>query len=334
MAPQVLQGRYTSKCDMWSIGAIAYMLLSGINPFWGPPRPMPWSKRRKVMIDRIMRGQYTRMTGPKWDGISPQAKDFCACLLQMDPDDRPTAKEALQSEWIQQEGYSLPDEQIVVTTEQEQQSRRMMEQFQHDAIHILAQNLSEEKVLHLQRELEKYDSNGDGRIALADFHNVLESTTCIPKEKVEPLFEKMTEANSSLDYNDFIIRVLGDRGRTMLEETAEALDELDVEGTRRVNKGQLESVLEKILPKDELSKVCDEVGMDDDGNVSTVEVLTMVDKLLVKSSRDSLRSIGDKDEAGDDLIDEKNVAIPGGSPIQKPKYVYKNKSMHKVEHEA
>lgn len=63
MAPQVLQGAYDSKCDIWSVGVVTYMLLSGNNPFWGPPRPLPWTKRRKIMIDRIMRCEFQRMNG-------------------------------------------------------------------------------------------------------------------------------------------------------------------------------------------------------------------------------------------------------------------------------
>lgn len=33
--PEVLQGSYGSKCDMWSMGVIAYMMVSGAPPFWG-----------------------------------------------------------------------------------------------------------------------------------------------------------------------------------------------------------------------------------------------------------------------------------------------------------
>jgi calcium-dependent protein kinase len=43
MAPQVLQGIYTSKADLWSVGVISFMLLSSQKPFY--------HKRRYVVLD-------------------------------------------------------------------------------------------------------------------------------------------------------------------------------------------------------------------------------------------------------------------------------------------
>jgi serine/threonine protein kinase len=91
MAPEILNGSYDRTCDIWSIGVIAFVMLSGRPPFNG-------STDEKIFA-RIKMGEI-RMDTPHWRDISEDAKAFVECLLQLDPRKRPSAKEALSHSWL------------------------------------------------------------------------------------------------------------------------------------------------------------------------------------------------------------------------------------------
>ena len=122
MAPEVLKGNYTEAADLWSVGVIAYMLLSSQMPFYGKKRyalffvavafgvclpgetrvfslsPSVLSHRRHI-VELIMNCKYD-FKGRRWKRISRQAKAFVEDLLVVDPEDRATADSAYRSTWL------------------------------------------------------------------------------------------------------------------------------------------------------------------------------------------------------------------------------------------
>lgn len=72
IAPEVIKGQYDEKCDVWSIGVITYILLSGSPPFGG--------KNEKQIMANVKTGEYD-FQGDAWKNVSDNAKDFVEKLL-------------------------------------------------------------------------------------------------------------------------------------------------------------------------------------------------------------------------------------------------------------
>ena len=72
MAPEVIEGRYTKQCDMWSIGVITYTMLTGVHPFN--------AKDDAEILGKISLGLYSTRT-LKECGVSELAVDFIKQLL-------------------------------------------------------------------------------------------------------------------------------------------------------------------------------------------------------------------------------------------------------------
>ncbi|XP_071449784.1 calcium/calmodulin-dependent protein kinase type IV-like isoform X2 [Hetaerina americana] len=92
-APEIIQQKdYGPPADLWSLGVVLYIILCGYEPFWDEAGEI-------AIQQRAIRGDYT-FKSSCWDGISESAKDLVSKLLQVDPEKRLTAKEALVHPWV------------------------------------------------------------------------------------------------------------------------------------------------------------------------------------------------------------------------------------------
>lgn len=94
-APEVMtKAGHGKAVDIWSLGVITYTLLCGYSPFRSETIPELIEETRSGNI--IFHERY-------WKDVSQDAKDFIGELLQPQPDERPTCRQALEHRWLKGE---------------------------------------------------------------------------------------------------------------------------------------------------------------------------------------------------------------------------------------
>ena len=107
-APEVLlEVPYNKAVDLWSVGVITYLLLSGSLPF--DHQSSEKEVARQTINDPVP------FKGSIWKIISKEAKEFIKGLLQKKPDSRLNVKEALEHKWF------VKVYQVVVDTRKDSQ---------------------------------------------------------------------------------------------------------------------------------------------------------------------------------------------------------------------
>ncbi|KAI9340031.1 kinase-like domain-containing protein [Zopfochytrium polystomum] len=92
-APEVVtRAGHGKPADMWSVGVISYTVLMGYGPWW-------YCREVSEMLEAVGKGQWA-FESPAVDNISQSAQDFVTSLMQLQPERRPTARQAMAHVWI------------------------------------------------------------------------------------------------------------------------------------------------------------------------------------------------------------------------------------------
>mmetsp|Transcript_17191 Transcript_17191/g.28765 ORF Transcript_17191/g.28765 Transcript_17191/m.28765 type:complete len:656 (-) Transcript_17191:190-2157(-) len=90
---------YGFAADMWSVGVVAFVLLTG---------DYPWSSDHGVMCQEIASCRVNfQKHAAIWASLSPAAKDFVQQLIVLEPRSRMTAAQAQRHPWLQAEERPL-----------------------------------------------------------------------------------------------------------------------------------------------------------------------------------------------------------------------------------
>lgn len=123
LAPEVISSRtkhapttpfYSNLVDMWSIGCLAFVILTGYMPFDG--------ETQEKLYDNVQNGRYNRYILDKMD-VSEECFTFIDAMLEVDVNKRPSAEQALKMDWVQPAAEEPNEEQANgdVTTKMEEE---------------------------------------------------------------------------------------------------------------------------------------------------------------------------------------------------------------------
>ncbi|KAE8692815.1 Calcium-dependent protein kinase 34 [Hibiscus syriacus] len=235
IAPEVLDRKYGPEADIWSIGVMLYILLSGVPPFWG--------ENENAIFSAILCGDVDFTIDP-WPYISHQAKDLVLKMLNLDPKQRLTAQQVPNHPWIKEDGEA-PDTPLDNAVLGRLKQFKAMNNFKKVALRVIAGCLSEEEIQGLKEMFKGMDTDNSGTITLEELKQGLaKQGTKLSEFEAKQLIEAAdADGNGTIDYEEFITATMHMNRMDREEHLYRAFQHFDKDNSRYITIKELEQGL-------------------------------------------------------------------------------------------
>jgi len=291
VAPEILATpcRYTYKCDMWSLGVIIYVMLSGRPPF--RPVGAAGANNEEAVLRAVTRGVYN-FHAPEWQRVSKEAKDLIGQLLVLKPDQRLEAADALKHPWI--EGRA-PGADALLSDEafHNLKSFHTHVTFKKTALAILTKYVDDAQgpAAELRKVFQSMDKDGDGTLGYDEVIKGIERAGHLTAEDRSHIMMSLdaidSDGSGKIDYSEFLAATLGDRTAKSTDgQLREVFNQFDVDHSGVISKDNLAFVLSggvarslstaSSFVQDEVQAAIESADMNDDGEIDFEEFVAML----------------------------------------------------------
>ena len=282
VAPEVINKKYNSKCDLWSCGVIMFMLLSNKAPFGG--------RTDKDIINNVLNGFYNRNF---LKNCSDTTLDLISKLLEKDYKLRINADVAMKHQFFTQ--FKIKD--LLNDIEDQSIIRRLINNLKNYKCQSIIQETAMAYLVHNYPDLEdveyacklfnKIDINGDGKITSEILYRGISKymQSSNSKNEILEIFENLDQDhNNYIGYEDFI-RAAVDKSIFLREDVLKfAFKYFDINDTGEITYESISNIFKDHLKSNEaeenLTKILDQVDKDKDGKIKYPEFCKLMRKIL------------------------------------------------------
>ncbi|UKJ88413.2 calmodulin-like domain protein kinase [Theileria orientalis] len=285
IAPEVLKGIYDEKCDIWSIGVILYILLSGYPPFNG--------KTESEIIKKVQIGKYS-FEMSHWEKVAESAKDLIRKMLVYNPEKRISAAEALEHHWItfmtKEKNYDLPSLEFSIDN---MRSFHYTQKFVQAAmLYIGSKLLTRDECKSLTAIFNSMDKNGDGQLDRSELiegythylklkgKNMQHLTPAEIEEQVDTILQDIDfDNNGYIDYSEFLTVAMDRRTLFSKERLEKAFKLFDYDNSGTISCDEIAKLFGvDDVGKDSWQMLLKEFDTNNDGVIDFKEFKAMLTK--------------------------------------------------------
>ncbi|CAD8051707.1 unnamed protein product [Paramecium primaurelia] len=299
LPPEVIDGEYDEKCDVWSLGVMLFSLLCGYPPFYGKNRAQLYEniKSQALVFDRR-----------HWRNISEQAKDLIQKMLMKTPKKRLSARECLKHTWFEMQFQNVKvhrekSQQLLTQTNEDNRTIYQMlkmfrggAKFKKEVTKVLVNQMNEKELHHLKQVFQKIDIDNSGTITIEELREALQQEgSPASLEEIEQIIQTIVleeddEENNNpeidkepsplvIKYTDFLAACIDERKVLTREKLWSLFKYFDTLNVNYITKEDIKEALARHarqMSDEKIDQMIQEIDPNHDNKISFDEFLQMM----------------------------------------------------------
>jgi len=198
MSPEMIHGNFVYESDMWSIGVILFIMVTGKQPFR--------AHDKEGVFEKILNGKYDKKSLDK-SKCSIELKDLIKKTLVKDYKKRISVESALQHKWFSlfednKNNFQVIDQDILDSLQNFQYTNIL----QKETFYYLAKLSNDKEILKLKKAFEIIDKDNSGEIEYEEIPKIFEDLGIQASEQeLKNIFNSLDfHCDGKVNYSEFL----------------------------------------------------------------------------------------------------------------------------------